>query len=177
MKKYRETPWMNPKVEIRPSPIHGRGMFPNAPITKGEVVAIWGGNFVSKDEAEEARKSPDNRVQQIDDGVFEVFSHEKRGEDPTYYHNHSCDPNTWMEDEVTLTARRDIKANEELTVDYAMFEANEDHIIIENCHCGSANCRTTITGRDWRRKYLQEQYRNRFSPFINRRIAADAMIS
>jgi SET domain-containing protein len=172
MKKYREAPWMNPKVEIRASPIHGKGMFANAPITKGEVVAIWGGNFVSKDEAEEARKNTDNRVQQIDDDVFEVFSHENRGDDPTYFHNHSCDPNTWMEDEVTLTARRNIKANEELTFDYAMFEANEDHIIIENCPCRSANCRRRITGKDWRRKDLQEQYGSHFSPFINRRIAA-----
>ena len=147
-------------------------MFANEPITKGEVVAIWGGTFVSKDGAEEARKKPDNCVQQIDDDVFEVFSYENRGDDPTYFHNHSCDPNTWMEDEVTLTARRNIKANEELTVDYAMFEANEDRIIIENCPCGSANCRRTITGKDWRRKDLQEQYGNHFSPFINGRIVA-----
>ena len=33
------------------------------------------------------------------------------------YLNHSCDANAWLEDEVTLTARRDIAAGEEITLD------------------------------------------------------------
>lgn len=162
---------MNPKVEVRPSPVHGQGMFAKTPIAEGEVVAIWGGNYVNKYEAEQARRDPDNRVQQIDDDVFEVFSYKRRGDDPTYFHYHSCDPNTWMEDEVTLIARRSIKANEELTIDYAMFETNEDHVITQKCLCGSSNCRRRITGRDWRLPDLQRRYRNHFSPLINRRIA------
>jgi SET domain-containing protein len=35
------------------------------------------------------------------------------------YGNHSCDPNLWHADVVTITARRDIAAGEELTIDYA----------------------------------------------------------
>lgn len=118
---------MNLKVEIKPSRIHGKGTFAKAPIAKGEVVAIWGGNYVDKEKAEEASKNPNNRVQQIDCDVFEVFSYENRADDPTYFHNHSCDPNTWMEDEVTLSARYNIKTNQELTIDYAMFEPNENN--------------------------------------------------
>ena len=41
------------------------------------------------------------------------------------YTNHSCDPNVWMQDEVTLAARRDIAIGEELTIDYAMIEGDE----------------------------------------------------
>ena len=170
MKKYRKTPWMNPKLEIRPSPVHGKGIFAKTPMTEGEVVTVWGGNYVTKHEAEEARKNPDNRIQQIDDDAFEIFSYKDRGDDPTYFHNHSCEPNTWMEDAVTLSARRNIRTNEELTIDYAMFETNEDRIIIEKCVCGSSNCRGRVTGKDWRLPELQRRYQDHFSPLVNRRI-------
>ena len=52
--------------------------------------------------------------------------HGLRNEDPSYNHNHSCDPNTWMQDEVTITARRNIRTNEELTIDYALFVLDDD---------------------------------------------------
>jgi hypothetical protein len=141
--KYRKS-WLNPKVEIRPSTIHGKGLFARLPIPKGEVVIVWGAGS----------------------GYFR-----KSGEDPSYFRNHSCDPNTWMENEVTSTARRNIKPNEELTIDYAMYDT-ETIVIIERCVCGSANCRRMIAGGDWRRPNLQEQYEGHFLPVINMRIAA-----
>lgn len=39
--------------------------------------------------------------------------------------NHSCDPNVWMQDEVTSVARRDVRAGEELTMDYAMIREDD----------------------------------------------------
>ncbi|HSB00646.1 MAG TPA: SET domain-containing protein-lysine N-methyltransferase, partial [Anaerolineales bacterium] len=84
--------------------------------------------------------------------------------------NHSCDSNAWMDDEVTLVARRDIEPGEEVTVDYALFTTQSSWMLDNRCHCGSPHCRRTITGDDWRRKDVQERYRNHFSPFINRRI-------
>jgi hypothetical protein len=143
LRKYRRS-WLNPKVEIRQSPIHGKGLFARVPITKGEVVIVWGAG------SGYVRKS---------------------GEDPSYFRNHSCDPNTWMENEVTSTACRNIKPNEELTIDYAMYDT-DSRVIIERCVCGSANCRKRITGRDWRSPRLRKQYEGHFLPKINQRIAA-----
>ena len=84
--------------------------------------------------------------------------------------NHSCDSNVWMEDEVTLVARRDISTEEEITVDYALFTTQPNWMLDNLCQCGSLYCRHTITGNDWKLKDVQERYRNHFSPFINRRI-------
>jgi hypothetical protein len=75
-----------------------------------------------------------------------------------------------MQDEVTLAARREIAEGEELTIDYAMFEASEDWVPQWECCCGSALCRGRFTGVDWRRRDLQERYEGHFSPFINERI-------
>ncbi len=84
--------------------------------------------------------------------------------------NHSCDSNTWMDDEVTLVARRDIEAGEEVTVDYALFTTQSNWMLDNRCHCRSPHCRRVITGDDWMRKDVQERYQGHFSPFINRRI-------
>ena len=38
--------------------------------------------------------------------------------------------------------------------------------------CGSANCRGTITGKDWMKKDLQEKYKGWFCWFLQRKIDA-----
>jgi hypothetical protein len=81
--------------------------------------------------------------------------------------NHSCDGNVWMDDEVTLTARRDIKAKEELTADYALWLNRSDYTMKDGCRCGSPLCRHVITGLDWQKPGIRQRYRSHFSPFIN----------
>lgn len=164
---YRDQDWISPKVEIRPSTIHGKGMFAVAALARDEVVAVWGGRFVSRGDAEQARVAG-KAVQQIDEDVFEVFDRDQPG--LTYYHNHSCEPNTGMRDEVTILALRAIQPGEELTIDYAMVEANEDHVMPWECRCGAPACRKRITGRDWKSQELQERYGRYFSPLLMRRI-------
>jgi uncharacterized protein len=84
--------------------------------------------------------------------------------------NHSCDSSTWMADEATLVARRDLEPGEEATVDYALFTTQSNWMLDIRCRCGSPYCRRIITGDDWMREDVQERYQGHFSPFINRRI-------
>jgi SET domain-containing protein len=84
--------------------------------------------------------------------------------------NHSCDSSTWMGDEATLVARRDIEAGEEVTVDYALFTTQSNWMLDTRCRCGSSYCRRIVTGDDWMQEDVQQRYRDHFSPFINRRI-------
>ena len=59
---------------------------------------------------------------------------------PTYFTNHSCDPNIWMKDAVTLIARRDIQIDEELTADYALWEGDENFVAAwSSKQCSLAN--------------------------------------
>ena len=150
-------------------------MFAIATIKGGEVVNIWGGTVLLTDEDVGGRKSEEWRAKGYDwatigEGLYLANLLDGDHKDLTNFINHSCDPNVWMQDEVTLTARRDISAGEELTIDYAMFEGDEDWIAPWECHCGSKLCRGRFTGEDWQRKELQERYRDHFSPFINDRI-------
>lgn len=174
MKAYRDQDWISPKVAIRPSGIHGKGMFAGAALARDEVVAVWGGQFVSHADAERA-KLAGKAVQQIDDDVFEVFDRNQPG--PSYYHNHSCESNTGMADEVTVVARRPIRPGEELTIDYAMFEADENQVMSWECRCGAPRCRKQITGKDWKLPELQARYAGHFSPLIKRRLGVVHMPS
>lgn len=62
-------------------------------------------------------------------------------------HNHSCDPNCYFED-YNVRAFRNIKKDEQLTLDYSSF-INHKFVILDNCKCGSSNCREVVTGLDW----------------------------
>jgi hypothetical protein len=82
--------------------------------------------------------------------------------------NHSCDPNLWWAGPYTLTARRDIAADEELTNDYAI--STDSAELVMACRCGSAECRGAIGGQDWRRADLQQRYGEHWVPALLRRI-------
>ena len=48
MREYRKEDLLDPRIEIRSSPIHEKGIFAIELISQGEVVVIWGGIFVNK---------------------------------------------------------------------------------------------------------------------------------
>jgi len=57
--------------------------------------------------------------------------------------NHSCDPNVAQITKRKVIAIKDIKQDTELTMDYSFTEA-EPGWKIENCNCGTKQCRRTI---------------------------------
>ena len=95
-------------------------MFAREPILAGEVVEIVGGTLITQAQFETFLASAKRfNAVQIDEGMHLVERPEitkARGGSV----NHSCDSNLWMADEVTVVARRDIGAGEELTLDYAL---------------------------------------------------------
>ena len=49
-KQYDLRSWIDSRVEIRPSPIAGKGMFAREPIKKDEIVIVWGGVVLSTED-------------------------------------------------------------------------------------------------------------------------------
>jgi len=94
-------------------------------------------------------------------------------QEPERYTNHSCDPNIFVEVDDDgaryFTARRDIRAGEEITCDYSIDNSGD---VWWHCDCGSARCRKTIYNDFFRLPleiqieylpYLTQAYRERFS--------------
>jgi uncharacterized protein len=152
---------VSPDVTAGPSTIEGAGLFAGRAFDEGETVVVLGGTII--DDAELVRLRRHSSL-----AVGEGINLLQAEDDPARYGNHSCDPNLWLADAVTLVARRPIHAGEELTVDYATMTVVPWQM---ECRCGASSCRGVITGDDWRRPDLRERYAGRFSPFINARIA------
>ena len=103
------------------------------------------------------------------DGSY-VWLPPKNLEAEEHFLNHSCDPNLWMANEVTLIAKRPVLAGEELTADYALWEFDPDWVSSFRCVCRASRCRGVITGRDWECSELQQRYAGHFHPLLNSRI-------
>jgi SET domain-containing protein len=159
----------DPRLEVRPSPIHGMGIFTLANIQEGEIIIVWGGTLFAPEDIQ-AGKALEHSYCAIDEDVFLGHTPEQ-GTSVDDYINHSCDPNVWMLDEITLAAKRDINAGEEVTADLAMWWEPDDIAVPSwECYCGTALCRKIFTSRDWRRPELHERYGEHFLPYINLRI-------
>ena len=158
----------DPRLEVRPSPIHGRGIFTRADISEGDILMVWGGILFTQEDIR-AGMALEHSYCTIDEGV--ILGHTpEQGLSVDDFINHSCDPNVWMVDQITITARRDIKADEEITADLAMWWDPDEEGVAWECHCGSRLCRKVFTSRDWRRPELHERYGEHFLPYINERI-------
>ena len=170
-RRYRELTWVDPRQDFRASPTQGVGSFALSPIRRGEVVEVVGGVVMTEKELRAfVRETPGFNAIQIDESLNLVERPEVTQRRQGGSLNHSCDSNLWMADEVTLVARRDVEAGEELMVDYALFTVDPGWALEKPCRCGAPDCRRTITGNDWRLPRVQERYYPHFSPFINRRI-------
>ena len=168
MKTFNKKSWVSEKLELRLSGIHGTGVYTTAKIKKGEIVIVWGGELVSVKDFNSGVGLKHTNVGISEEHYLVTANDDEKSLDD--YMNHSCDPNLWLDDEVTLSAMRDIEANEELTFDYAIELIDQNYKMKNPCYCNSIKCRKQITGSDWQLPELHQRYGSHFSPFILQRI-------
>ena len=156
---------LSSKVEIRDKSLNGRGIFAKEDIKKDEIVFIKGGHILTRDEI--FSSGTINSYFPISDEYFLGAINKEEEEAIKLYQNHSCNPNVGLHGEITFVAMRDIKKDEELTVDYAFID-NEDYSF--KCTCGSDNCRGIITGFDWKMKEIQDKYYEYFAQYLKDKI-------
>ena len=161
--------YRSPKTDVRNSSIHGKGLFAKEPIKQGEIVAVKGGYILNQQQWAAIEPVLGSAEIQITEELFIAPVHTDQREGAMLWTNHSCNPNIALQGQIVLVAMRDISVNEELTHDWA---TTDDLDYEMRCKCGSANCRGTITGKDWMKKDLQEKYKGWFCWFLQQRIDA-----
>lgn len=157
---------VNAKLFVGPSRIEGDGVFTRERIAKDEIVMEFGGETICREEME----CGDYRIRSIWPVDWDMFL-ALPSSDPDVsldeYLNHSCDANTWLTNEVTLTARRDIEPGEEITLDQGTWNVEDAYIEDrEPCSCSTAKCRRMLTEVDWQRGDVQRAYAGHFHPMI-----------
>ena len=159
--------YRSPKTRVGRSPIHGQGLFATQHLRKGEIVAIKGGHILDRRALSKVRRRIAASYIQIDDGFYiGAIRRAEVGRNKIFI-NHSCEPNLGFRGQVTFVARRDIKAGEELTYDWAM---EENAPARTRCACRARHCRKTLTGQDWKKPALQRRYRGFFSTYLQDKI-------
>ncbi len=134
----------NENVVVRESPMHGLGVFAAREFAAGEVI-------FERDESREAATDSDlpegakweEVCAWLDDGRTVLI------DAPARYHNHSCDPNTFIRHlgpRAEIVALRQIDADEELTTDYQLSGRGKS---VWPCNCGSARCRGVVGPNFW----------------------------
>jgi SET domain-containing protein len=153
--------WLTPKAQMRVTPGKGSGSFVVSKISKGEMVASFGGNVI--DQSELAKYSTDrvSRSLQLNKDTYLLSGDIPEAGDMI---NHSCEPNCGMAGTSSVQALRDIEIDEELTFDYVMSDSSQYDEF--NCVCEKQGCRQKVTGMDWQKKDLQTSYKNYFSSYI-----------
>ena len=133
-----------PQVEVRAS--HGgHGVFALEPVVVGTRILEFVGPRVGRREVERALAAGDSDgFLQI--GVNEFYALSGGADD---FVNHSCAPNTHIENEaglVYLVASCDIAAQDELYFDYGLTQIAFPFRF--NCLCGARSCRGPIGNYD-----------------------------
>jgi hypothetical protein len=128
------------RLIVRSSGIHAAGCFAQQSIRKGQKVVEYTGERMLHDNADKLYENlPYTYLFGTSDGetVIDGFG-------MAMYINHSCDPNCETEEDeqgkVWIMSMRDIKAGEELTYDYLLYEGDGD----APCSCGSRKCRGSM---------------------------------
>lgn len=159
--------WLTKKAHKKKT-IYGFGIFAKENIKKDERVIVFGGYVMNVRQFNALSEKMKSYPFQIADDLYFGLSKIGEVEDADYL-NHSCDANCGFGGEITITAMRDIKKEEEITIDYAMCLSSQKITPME-CRCDSKLCRKKITSRDWKKKDLQKRYAGFFEPFLEKKM-------
>lgn len=158
----RKFSWKDPRV-VAGDTSHGKGVFASAKIGQGELIMIFGGYVFTPEEEKLLPPEIRDAALQIDRG-FVMGVMDKAEASETDYVNHSCEPTAGIKGQISLVARRDIAANEEITFDYGtiFFRAEGAPVYELTCDCGTKSCRGKITQQDW----LDENFQKKNQGFM-----------
>jgi hypothetical protein len=150
--------WMSPKCRLAPSSKSGMGIFASFLIEPREIVAVWGGKVYTQAEVHQlSLQIPEYNSHTVSVAPgFYIGSMSPGTElDDTDLFNHSCQPNLGVVGQITLIARQQIEAGEELTFDY---DTTETAAVPFHCRCGAPECRGVIDGSSWTKPDFQKAH-------------------
>jgi len=126
-------------VIVAASPINGLGVFAARDFTAGELLFETSERRLVTEEYPLLEDEDERHCDWLADGRQVLLP------EPGLYINHSCDPNAWKQYRNVVrrcaTARRDIRAGEEITHDYRIDGFGD---VVWGCNCRSRRCGRTI---------------------------------
>lgn len=142
-----------PRIQVRRSGVHGRGVFALRDLKPGEVIIEYTGELISWEEALDRHphdpSQPDHTFYFHIDGGRVIDANV--GGNSARWINHSCNPNCESDEtdegRVFIKALRRIRAGEELNYSYGLTIDERYTPKVKKrfeCRCGAAQCSGTM---------------------------------
>jgi SET domain-containing protein len=128
------------KVVVKESSIHGMGLFAGEKIRKDDIILQIDDSRVvdEKNPLKPELNEQEHHCDYLAGGKVVLLK------PPERYVNHSCNPNAyikWIEGKRYIIARRSLKYDEEICVDYCIDGTGD---VEWTCNCSSKDCRKEI---------------------------------
>jgi len=143
------------RIYIRKSEKYGKTLVASKNFVKGEFIFLIAGPIVTKGTIYTIPIAKGLWIDPLD-------NHGK-------YLNHSCNPNAGIKQRTTVIAFKDIKKDEEITIDYAMIvKKYGDEMTPENiiCRCGNENCRGKLGSWEELPENIKQKYKGFVSDYL-----------
>lgn len=125
---------MEADIEVRPSRIHGTGLFALKAFKPGDIVLHWDvSHLISKEDLALLSSAEQHYTHPFDEQRLIVV------QPPARFVNHSCNNNTEVRDFCDV-AIREIAPGEEITSSYSSDGSGSVFV----CSCGAPNCRGRV---------------------------------
>ncbi len=156
-KSRRRIPTKSRWAEVRPSGLHGRGLFSTRDIPADTEIFEYVGEYLDKEESNALGMKHLEESKQTGGGAVYLFIvNDEWDIDGNFEYNtarlinHSCDPNCEAQiddaDRIWIVSLKDIAKDEELTFNYGFdLEDYEEH----PCLCGSKRCVGYIAAEEY----------------------------
>ena len=137
----------------------GKGLFAKKDIPENTVICLVTGPELSFDQSISLGEKESHSLQ-VDKDKYVLC------QPPFLYSNHSCEPNSGLNENLELVSLKKIQAGEEIFWDYST-SMLERHWTM-NCLCGSKKCRKIVTDFDLLPEAVQADYlkQKNVLPFI-----------
>lgn len=133
---------------------YGKSIFASRNFEIGEIIFVISGPIV---------KTPTIYTVPID---FDLYIDPLP---PGKFLNHSCEPSCGIKNSTEVVAMRDLKKDDEITIDYGMIVYDYDQLKLEQdltCNCGSKICRRRFGSYKKLSKELKEKYEGFISDYL-----------
>lgn len=154
-RRFQRRSYASHKISLFKTEMKGYGLRTIEPIRKGRFLVEYVGEVIDMDELARRNKKykREGNIHQYVMSLIHgtVIDSTIKGNWARFI-NHSCEPNCvaekWLvngEYRMGIFAKRDLNADEEITIDYRFETFGAADLINEKCYCGASTCRGTIS--------------------------------
>lgn len=133
----------------------GKSIFAKASIKKDKIIFIIKGTVERSEYNSEFYHEGPNWLALARNKWLSPFDN-----NPWRYINHLCNPNAGLKGKVTVVAMKDIKKDEQISIDYCI--TKDDPYWNMKCNCGQKNCRKIIRSI----RFLSPRLFNKYKKYI-----------